>query len=193
MVGGHSSYSHSACGPVRRLGVCPADHRHRPARAAEDGVRMPQAGLIAWILTAGAGLYLLTIWLIEYDREFQSAAATRLPVPVISAHALLAMTGLVVWGIYLLTDTDRLAWLATFILAPVALFGFVMAARWIVVYRAHEGPGAAPARAGGRSAPAWTAVPPVRHSPVPVVIIDGFFAAVTIVLVLLTTLGVGGS
>jgi hypothetical protein len=40
---------------------------------------MPQAGLIAWILTAGAGLYLLTVWLIEYDREFQSAAATRLP------------------------------------------------------------------------------------------------------------------
>ena len=154
---------------------------------------MPQAGLIAWILTAGAGLYLLTIWLIEYDREFQSAAATRLPVPVISAHALLAMTGLVVWGVYLLTDADRLAWLATFILAPVALFGFIMAARWVVVYRTHAAPSAVPAGSGARSARNWTAVPPERHFPLGVVISHGVFAAVTIVLVVLTTLGVGGS
>jgi len=154
---------------------------------------MPQAGLIAWILTAGAGLYLLTIWLIEYDREFQSAAATRLPVPVISAHALLATGGLVVWGIYLLTDSDRLAWLATFILAPVALFGFAMAARWIVVYRTHAAPSAVPAGTGARSGGNWTAVPPERHFPLPVVVTHGVFAAVTIVLVVLTTLGVGGS
>jgi hypothetical protein len=150
---------------------------------------MPQAALIAWIITAGAGLYLLTVWLIEYDREFQSAAATRLPVPVISGHALLAVSGLVIWGIYVLTDTDRLAWVATFILAPVALFGFIMAARWIGVYRAH----AAPAGSGARSARNWTAVPPERHFPLPVVIGHGVLAAVTIVLVVLTTLGVGGS
>ncbi len=154
---------------------------------------MPQAGLIAWILTAGAGLYLLTVWLIEYDREFQSAAATRLPVPVISAHALLAVTGLVIWGIYLLTDTDRLAWVATFILAPVALFGFIMATRWIVVYRTHEAPSGASVGSGARSARNWTAVPPERHFPLPVVIGHGVFAVITIVLVLLTTLGVGGS
>jgi hypothetical protein len=152
---------------------------------------MPQAALIAWIITAGAGLYLLTVWLIEYDREFQSAAATRLPVPVISAHALLAISGLVIWGIYLLTDTDRLAWVATFILAPVALFGFIMAARWIGVYRTHAAPAAA--GYGGRNARNWTAVPPERHFPLPVVIGHGVVAAVTIVLVVLTTLGVGGS
>jgi hypothetical protein len=40
------------------------------------------------------GLYLLTIGLIEYDHEFQAGAATRLPVPVIAAHALLAIIGL---------------------------------------------------------------------------------------------------
>jgi len=37
---------------------------------------------------------LLAIWLIEYDREFQRAAATRLPVPVIFLHAVLAVGGL---------------------------------------------------------------------------------------------------
>jgi hypothetical protein len=161
--------------------------------AAEDGVRMPQASLIAWIITAGAGLYLLTIWLIEYDREFQASAATRLPVPVISAHALLAITGLVVWGIYLLTDTDRLAWVATFILAPVALFGLIMGARWITVYRTHAAPSAVAAGAGAGSARNWTAVPPERHFPLSVVIGHGVFAVVTVVLVVLTTLGVGGS
>jgi hypothetical protein len=153
---------------------------------------MAQAGLIAWIFTAGAGLYLLTVWLIEYDREFQAAAATRLPVPVISAHALLAISGLVIWGIYLLTDTGRLAWVATIILAPVALFGFIMAGRWVGVYRAHAAPGAV-AGSGARAARNWTAVPPERHFPLSVVIGHGIFAAVTIVLVLLTTLGVGGS
>ena len=33
---------------------------------------MSLAALLTWIITAGAGLYLLTIWLIEYDGEFQS-------------------------------------------------------------------------------------------------------------------------
>ncbi len=52
---------------------------------------MSTAALIAWVITALVGFFLLSIWIIEYDREFQSAAATRLPVPVISAHALLAV------------------------------------------------------------------------------------------------------
>ena len=37
-------------------------------------------------------------------------AATRLPVPLISTHALLGTAGLVVWGFYLVTDSDPLAW-----------------------------------------------------------------------------------
>ena len=32
---------------------------------------------------------------MEYDREFQTAAATRLPVPLISSHALLGLGGLI--------------------------------------------------------------------------------------------------
>jgi hypothetical protein len=51
---------------------------------------MSAAALFTWIATILAGLILLVIWIIEYDNEFQSAAKTRLPVPVISAHALLA-------------------------------------------------------------------------------------------------------
>src|ERR1700733_3622838 len=116
-----------------------ATFARRPGRgfggAAEEGVAMSLAALITWLITAGGGLLLLMIWLIEYDREFQSAAATRLPVPVISAHALLAVAGLVVWAAYLLTDASRLAWAAVLTLAIVVILGITMAARWIQVYR----------------------------------------------------------
>jgi hypothetical protein len=146
---------------------------------------MSLAALITWLITAGGGLLLLTIWLIEYDREFQSAAATRLPVPVISAHALLAVGGLVVWVAYLITDASRLAWATVLILATVAILGITMAARWIKVYRAHE--------TVARGARARITGPPERNFPLPVVIGHGIFAAVTFILVLLTALGAGRS
>lgn len=158
---------------------------------------MTLAALVTWLITAGAGLYLLTIWLIEYDHEFQSAAATRLPVPVISTHALLAVSGLAIWGVYLITDRPRLAWAAASILVVVAILGFTMAARWIRVYRAYAAPSAvsvmATAAAGTRGAGSGITVPPERHFPLPVVIGHGLFATATLVLVLLTALGVGGS
>jgi hypothetical protein len=145
------------------------------------------AALFTWIVTAGAGLYLLTIWLIEYDRDFQSAAATRLPVPVISAHALLAVAGLVVWALYLITDTSKLAYAAALTLVVVAALGLTMGVRWIRVYRAHD----AAAVRGGHGG---IAVPPERNFPLPVVIGHGLFAGATIVLVVLTALGeIGGS
>ncbi|HEY2287239.1 MAG TPA: hypothetical protein VGH88_15995 [Streptosporangiaceae bacterium] len=94
---------------------------------------MGVVALVTWLSTAGGGLYLLAVWLIEYDREFQSAAKTRLPIPVISGHALLAMTGMVIWGAYLLTDDRLLAWTALAILGGVVTLGLVMAARWLRV------------------------------------------------------------
>ena len=63
---------------------------------------MSVAALFTWMVTILAGLILVVIWIIEYDPEFQTAAATRLPVPVISAHALLGMGGLMLWIGYLL-------------------------------------------------------------------------------------------
>src|SRR5260221_8568656 len=84
---------------------------------------MPVIALITWIVTALGGLYLLAIWLIEYDPDFQRAAATRLPVPVISAHVLFALAGLGVWLLYLITDEDILASATIAILALLPTFG----------------------------------------------------------------------
>jgi hypothetical protein len=90
--------------------------------------------------TVLAGLVLLVIWLMEYDRDYQTVAATRLPVPVISAHALLGVGGLLVWGFYLLTDEDPLAWGSVAGLGVIVVLGLVMAARWVHVYRAYAAP-----------------------------------------------------
>jgi hypothetical protein len=138
------------------------------------------AALFAWLLTVAGGLILLMIWIIEYDSEFQSTAATRLPVPVISAHALLALGGLTVWFSYILIDQDRLAWISVAILGVVAALGVTMAARWVPVQRTYAKPG--PSLASRR------AVPPERNFPVPVVIAHGLLGFTTIILVVYTTL-----
>jgi hypothetical protein len=146
---------------------------------------MSTAALFTWIVTILAGLTLLVIWIIEYDREFQTAAATRLPVPVISAHALLGMGGLMLWIGYLLLDEERLAWATVAALGAVALLGLIMAVRWIGVYRAFVDPGPSLTRQGH--------VPPERNFPIPVVVAHGIMAVTTLVLVLFTALGVGPS
>jgi len=160
---------------------------------------MPIAAMVTWVVTAACGLYLLTIWLIEYDREFQSVAATRLPVPVISSHALLAVTGMVLWTVFLMTGLHDLDVLVAAILSVVVILGTTMAVRWIGVYRAY-GARSRPAHAavpvpvgagygGTRAAPGQRAAfPPERHFPVAVVILHGVFAVATFVLVLLTAL-----
>jgi hypothetical protein len=153
---------------------------------------MPVLALIAWIITALGGLYLLAIWLIEYDPDFQRAAATRLPVPVISGHVLFALGGLALWLMYLITDKDVFAWGTIAVLAFVATFGLTMAVRWIGVYRAGPVQDSAPAMPMSQGSAAL-AVPPERHFPVSVVIGHGIFATATIILVVLTILGVGGS
>jgi hypothetical protein len=150
--------------------------------------------LIAWLTTAGAGLYLLAVWLIEYDRDFQRAAATRLPIPVLGGHALLAVAGLLTWTAYLVVDDDRLAWAAVIILGGVAVLGLTMAVRWLAVYRATPAPArlrVAHGAAGGEAVAAGgPSVPPERNFPVTVVIVHGGFAVATVALVLLTALGV---
>jgi len=168
---------------------------------------MSLIALATWITAAGGGLYLLSIWLIEYDKDFQSVAATRLPPAVLTAHVLLAGGGLLVWIGYLIYDQDRLAWTAVGAVFLAATLGVIMAIRWISVYRAARASRrdqvehAAARRLSLVDGPGSVATleraqhfgPPERNFPLPVVIAHGVFAAATITLVLLTALGVGGS
>jgi hypothetical protein len=112
------------------------------------------------------------------------------------------------WGYYLFSGAARLVWADVAILAIVAVLGLIMAARWIVVYRAYRAPRMAVTATGahsasaslfspatgpsgaGRAAHSGAAGPPERHFPLPVVIAHGLFATTTIVLVVLTALNV---
>jgi len=147
--------------------------------------------LISWIVTVCAGLYLLAIWLIEYDISAPGGAVSRLPRTIISGHGLLASSGLLVWIGYLLVDRDMLAWIALATLGAVVLLGLTMLGRWIVVRRALGA--ALRARPGDVFARARVVAPAESHFPVPVVVAHGVLAFSTVTLVLLTVLGVGGS
>jgi small-conductance mechanosensitive channel len=144
---------------------------------------MKWAALIAWVITAGGGFILLSIWLMRGGMRQQQEAGNRIRPPLILSHFLLAAGGLVVWIIYLVADKDALAWIAFAILAIVALLGWTMFAIWL---RRRQ------ARAGGTDMAAL-GVPAEQHFPVPVVALHGLLAITTVVLVLLTALGVGGS
>ncbi|QTJ70243.1 hypothetical protein HYG77_32245 (plasmid) [Rhodococcus sp. ZPP] len=150
------------------------------------------AALVAWLLTAVGGFYMLATWITKGGPR--QPRTTRFPPAVIFGHFALAVIGLVIWIIYLVSDADALAWVAFALLIPVAALGFVMLVRWIPTYRAHTPQAAVGARtAVGTHTSEDASTVPEKHFSVVVVAGHGLFAAITEVLVLLTALGVGGS
>ena len=144
---------------------------------------MKWAALITWIVTAGGGFVLLSIWLSRGGMRQQGQTGSRIKPPLIMSHFLLAAAGLVLWIIYLVADNDTLAWIAFAALALVAALGFTMFAIWLRRRRERT------ATAGDASADS----PAEQHFPVSIVGLQGLLAATTLVLVLLTAAGVGGS
>jgi hypothetical protein len=120
---------------------------------------------------------------IRLDVAHRRAAASRLPGPVILGHVLLVLAGLVVWVLYLLTDSAADGWAAVAILAAIATLGLTMLTRWIPVHRAFV-----LAESGPASGSAEFDFPAERAFPAPVVASHGLLAATTITLVLLTVL-----
>ncbi len=164
--------------------------------------------LITWIIAASCGLYLVSIWLIEYDKDFQATAKTRLPPLVLGAHVTLAGGGLIVWVVWFVWWSNDLVWAAALALLLAATLGTFMAIRWIGVYREYRAirraateqalstpgtPGAASqATSVATLARRVQAGPPERNFPLPVVIAHGVFAVATLTMVLLILAGVGG-
>jgi len=145
--------------------------------------------LVTWISAAAAGLYLVSIWLIEYDKDFQTAGATRLRPVVLVSHVTLASGGLIVWAGYLFFKSNRLAWISVLALLLAATLGITMAIRWIGVYRETR-----EMRLQAVVDPRLTgAGPPERNFPLPVVIGHGVLAVTTLTVVVLIAFGVGGS
>ncbi len=144
---------------------------------------MSIAALITWFAAVLAGLYMLAVWLIENDVTGR-ATPSRLPTPVLFTHLFLAGSGLVVWVGYLTLHRKALAWAACAVLLGIAALGLTMFARWIPVYRGPTDSPGPPVRAAYD-------IPAEGHFPAVLVACHGLLAVTTLILVLLTALGVG--
>src|SRR3954451_5940730 len=105
---------------------------------------MEWVALVTWVLTAGGGFVMLGLWLKERGMKQSDIPGDRIRSTRILGHFALAATGLVIWVIYVASDSEGLAWFAFALLAVVALLGFSMLAVW-----SRQRPrGPAPAAAG---------------------------------------------
>lgn len=136
---------------------------------------MNVAALVAWVVAALGGFYLLATWLQKGGLRQQRGGPSRFPAALVFGHFLLAAVGLIVWLVFLFNASSGTAWLAFVILAVVALLGFTMFARWL------------PGRSGSASAQSGE-IAAEQHFPLVSVLGHGAIAAVTLVLVLVAAL-----
>jgi manganese efflux pump family protein len=104
----------------------PARGPRRPASALQSVARVIPVGpaaLVAWLLTATTGGYLLAGWLRHGGIRRARTSEAGLPPGVIFSHFGLAITGLIGWISYLITNVPAVAWLSAVILLPVVGLG----------------------------------------------------------------------
>jgi hypothetical protein len=151
---------------------------------------MSIAALITWIITAGFGFFMLIRWATRGGVRKVEGAETHLPPVRVFTHFGLAAAGLIVWIIYLVTDSTLLAWIAVADLVLVAIIGVVMVRQWAKDGRAAM----AAATAGAAQSSGGSELDLAeQHIPRPPVVLHGIFAVSTLILVLFTALGIGGS
>ena len=136
---------------------------------------MAIAALVTWVITAGLGFSMLYLWLAKGGVQAARGGtehSTRFAPGLIFGHFGLAATGLILWIVYLAADVEALTWVAFVFLIAIAALGDVLFLRW---------------RRGRTSGTIESSLPK------PIIYVHGLFAFTTIVLVLLTALGVGES
>jgi hypothetical protein len=136
---------------------------------------MPVVALVTWLVTAVLGFTMLYLWISKGGLQAARGGtdrSSRFAPELVFGHFLLAAAGLIVWIVYVAADTEALTWIAFVLLIAVAVLGDLLFLRW---WR-------------GRGSDAVESA-----LPKPIVYTHGVFAVTTIVLVLLTALGVGES
>lgn len=114
----------------------PIASRSSAARGGKD-LAMGVAALVAWLVTAVSGAYVLGSWLAHGGslRRRAGNTGTGSPPTVIFGHFGLALSGLVIWIVYLVTGWAALAWAAVGVLLPVAGLGMATLAVGLPGYR----------------------------------------------------------
>ncbi|MCC5477694.1 hypothetical protein ACFV2N_07540 [Streptomyces sp. NPDC059680] len=128
--------------------------------------------LCAWLLTAGLGGYLATVWVRHGGLRQRTPGVTRLPLWLVLGHVALAVAGLAAWTAYVVGGVRPSAWAACAVVLIVAAFGFMMLLRWLPSSGRHSH--------GDATAE--------RHFPLTAVVAHGTTAGATVLLVLLVVL-----
>ena len=91
---------------------------------------MAIAAMIAWVVTASIGIYMLRTWVTRGGLRRQRATGAGVPPAVVFGHASAALTGLVIWLGFVNTGLDLLAWLGVTVVTGAIALGVCTVTLW---------------------------------------------------------------
>jgi len=113
---------------------------------------MAIAAMIAWVVTASIGVYMLRTWVTRGGLRRQRATGAGVPPLVVFGHASAALTGLLIWIGFVDTGLDLLAWLGVTVVAGAIALGVCTVTLW-TPYPVAVPPVAVPPAAAAPEAP----------------------------------------
>jgi hypothetical protein len=119
------------------------------------------AALIAWLLTASIGAYMLRTWVARGGLGRQRATGVGVPPAVVFGHASAALSGLAVWTGFVASAWRPLAWIGVFLVSTAITLGICTVTLWTPypVLADPEPESEEPKRFGDRRSP----TAPVEH------------------------------
>jgi hypothetical protein len=91
---------------------------------------MAIAALVAWVLTASIGVYMLHTWVARGGLRRQRATGVGVPPAVVFGHASAALAGLATWTGFVKTNWDPLAWLGVVLITTAIALGVCTVTLW---------------------------------------------------------------
>lgn len=91
---------------------------------------MGLAALIAWLLTASLGGYMLRTWVVRGGLRRQRTSGVGVPPGVVFGHASAALAGLTVWVSYLSSGWRPLAWIGVTLVCAAICLGVCTVTLW---------------------------------------------------------------
>ena len=91
---------------------------------------MAIAAMVAWVVTASIGVYMLRTWVTRGGLRRQRATGVGVPPAVVFGHASAALTGLLIWLGFVDTGLDLLAWLGVTVMAGAIALGVCTVTLW---------------------------------------------------------------
>ena len=97
---------------------------------ASAGRPLAVAAVIAWVLTASIGVYMLRTWVARGGLRRQRTTGVGVPPAVVFGHASAALTGLLIWLGFIQTGWVPLAWLGVTLITGAIALGVCTVTLW---------------------------------------------------------------